>query len=156
MDELNNQNVKVIENATAEMVREGDRLTRRSAGQYGSVTTVETREGVASYRDGHGDWFTADGIWLTDGEGEGVTLTIRRPIRKLPKSSTSVIVTNDGGEAIEAAYMGSTWRANEAILGADGRWYGVWRRASSGWAPQTIPAMAPYNITPNTWKEDGE
>ena len=117
------------------------------------ATVTTRREGIAHHRDGDGDWCTEDGAWLTDFSDADYALTIRRPIRKLPKSSTSVIVANDGHEAIEATLGVTVWRTSDAVLGVDGRWHGVWRRAGAWGA---VASFMPENITPGTWKVDGE
>lgn len=155
MNENTEPRVQIIENATPDEGRAGDHLIRESIRTEDGVTLTVRREGVAHHRDRFGNWRTVELGWLTDGQGEGTTLTIRRTVRDLPTEPGIVIVTNDECGAIEAESGGSTWRANEAILGANGRWYGVWRRAS-GLDSQTDPVMLPKDITPGTWKvEEG-
>lgn len=144
-------NVKIIESASRDDVRPGDHLTWTKVAEDGDVTNTLHREGIAHHRDVEGDWRTAGGVWITDGMGKGTTLTIRRPVRELPTSPGIVIVPNDGREAIEAESGGRTWRASEAILGANNRWYGVWRKVSE-WDSQADPLMLPEDITPDTWK----
>ena len=74
-------NVKIIESATRDDVLQGDHVSWAHTEKVHDVTiTVRRREGVAVYRDAEGNWWTERGLWITDGEGEGITLTIRRPI----------------------------------------------------------------------------
>ena len=147
--------VETIENATRDDVRPGDHITWEEAETTCGVTRNTRREGIAHHRDSLGDWVTAEGGWLTVGEGEGVTLTIRRPVKQLPNTADhkGVIVANDGHEAIEATTGGLVWRASEAVLGADGLWHGVWR-GPEGWG--AVISIDPEKITPDTWKEDGQ
>ena len=144
-------NVQTIENAALDDVRPGDHVVWEESDTERGVTSIIHREGVAHDRDSQGDWCTEEGLYITAGEGEDVTLTIRRPVQDLPTRLGSTIVTNDEGGAIEALSSGIVWRAPEAILGADGRWHGVWRRVSGSGA---IPSVAPERIIPNTWKEE--
>lgn len=77
---------------------------------------------------------------------------VRRAIQKLPVKPSTVIVANDGHEAIEATAGGITWRAREAVLDLDGMWHGVWSEATKGrWS---IGFIAPECITDPTWKVD--
>lgn len=153
MDELNNQNVKIIKHANFDDIRYGYYVIREREAEYGGVVQYDRREGVAHHVDAQGRWCTDRGVWLVWPEDEGVTLTIRRPVKKLPNSSTSVIVANDGHEAIEATMGVTVWRTSDAVLGADGRWHGVWRRAGAWGA---VASFMPEHITPDTWKVDGE
>ena len=82
MSKKNEANVQVIENAALEDVRAGDHITWVHAEEAYGVTIRHHREGVARYLDGFGDWRTEGGEWLTDGKGEHVSITIRRPIIK--------------------------------------------------------------------------
>ena len=79
---MSKKNVKIIENASLDEVRPGDHLTWEHTREVDGVTVTVRREGVAGARYGNADWYTKDGMWITEGEGEGVTLTIRRPITK--------------------------------------------------------------------------
>ena len=45
------------------------------------MTITVRREGVAGARYGNVDWYTKDGMWITDSR-QGDALTIRRPITK--------------------------------------------------------------------------
>lgn len=143
-------NVKIIENATRDDVRPGDHLIRAHVWETCGVTVTDRREGIAHYRDDEGDWRTKEGMWLTHREGEDTTLTIRRTAPELPTEDEAVIERADGHKYITAIFDGETYRAREAVLGRDGRWYGVWRRATP--APHVAASVAPEHITPSTWK----
>ena len=146
----NDPNVKIIEHVTRDDVRPGDHLVWESTREKDGVTITERREGIAHHRDSFGDWWTEGGAWLTLGEGEGVTLTIRRPIQELPTEPGAVIVPADGHEYIEATLGGVTCRTREAFLSAGGLWMGVWR-SSSG---QVLLAVSREFIVQDTWKVD--
>ena len=80
MNENTKTGVQVIENARLKDVRPGDHIIwEQTEVQHGRTRTVR-REGIAHYRDQLGDWQTGDDGLITDGEGEDITLTIRRPI----------------------------------------------------------------------------
>ena len=81
---------------------------------------------------------------------DAATLTIRRTAPELPTEDEAVIERADGHKYITAIFDGETYRAREAVLGRDGRWYGVWRRATP--APHVAASVAPEHITPDTWK----
>ena len=144
-------NVKIIENATRADVRPGDHITWEEATKERGVTRTVRREDIAHHRDVSGDWRTEEDRWLTDGEGEGITITIRRAAQELPTGLGAVIVAKEGGGGIEATVLGIVWRAREAVFGADGRWYGVWRSTSGA-----ISSAAPGQVTPGTWKVDDQ
>lgn len=78
MDELNDQNVQIIENAALDAGRSGDHIVWEHTETLHGVTRTVRREGIAHHRDQEGDWCTEEDRWITNGEGEGVTLTIRR------------------------------------------------------------------------------
>ena len=139
--------VKTIENATRDDVRAGDHVLRETAMTEYGVTRTVRREGIAHRRDSNGDWRTIKGGWLTDGEGEGDTLTIRRTVQELPTGLGAVIVAKEGGGGIEATVLGRVWHAREAVFGAGGRWHGVWRSTSGA-----ISYATPDQITPGTWQ----
>ena len=147
MNEKNDPNVQVIENATRDDVRPGDHLILETPRLWRDVTITTRREGIAHHRDGDGDWCTEDGVWLTDFSDASGTLTIRRPIQELPTTPRTVIVANDGHEYIEAVVSGVVWRTREAILSSDGRWHGVWRAGSVA-----VGSTSADSITPGTWK----
>ena len=78
---MNDPNVKIIENATLDDVRPGDHLVWEYTREVDGVTITARREGIAACRYGNADWYTKDGLWITDVNFPG-TLTIRRPITK--------------------------------------------------------------------------
>ena len=140
-------NVKIIENASPKDVRPGDHITWERVEEFGGATIYERREGIAYSGPPSGKWFTEAGVCLTDVAGEDFTVTIRRTVQELPTASCTVIVPADGRKRIEAM-ANVAWYANEAVLGPDNRWHGVWR-ADSGLA---ISSVGPKEITPGTWK----
>lgn len=80
MSEKNGASVQVIEDATLDAVRPGDQIAWERAETFHGVTRTVRHEGIAHHRDQEGDWCTKEGRWITNGEDEGTTLTIRRPI----------------------------------------------------------------------------
>ena len=80
MNENTKTDVKVIEKATRKDVRPGDHITWEQAEVRYGVTRFTRREGIAHDLDEWGDWRTAEGGLLTDGEGRHITITIRRPV----------------------------------------------------------------------------
>ena len=78
---MSEKNVQIIENARLDDVRPGDHLTWEYAREVGGVTIAVRREGVAAGRYGNADWYTKDGMWITE-VGFAGNLTIRRPITK--------------------------------------------------------------------------
>lgn len=149
MNEKNDPNVQVIENARLDDVRPGDHITWEDPWERHGVTRTVRREGIAAHQSPTGDWYTADGMNITSGEGEGITITIRRPVQDLPTDPGAVIVANDGYEYIEATLDGVTYRAREAVLVGEDDWYAAWRSDS-----RVMPAVTPDQITPGTWKVD--
>lgn len=149
MTENTDTQMQTIENANLGDIRPGDHLTWTRTKVLGGVTSTQSYEGIAHHHDGDGDWLTKDDVWITDGEGEGFTLTIRRPIQELPKWSSTVIIPNDGYAFIEAIWGGSTWQAREAVLDGDGKWHGLWRRVGG---PAVIGCVTEKNINSHTWK----
>ena len=143
--------VQTIENATLDDVRPGDHLDWEWTRVRNGVTITSQRVGIAYHRDSDGDWWAVEGGWLTQGEGKDITLTIRRPIQDLPTKPGTVIVRADGHKYIEAtgSVSGATWRTKEAVLGADGRWYGVWRGPRGA-----ACSVASDQIDLDTWKVD--
>ena len=142
-------NMQIIENASSKDVRPGDHITWKWVQEIDGVTVKSSHEGIAHHQDEYGDWWTEGGMWLTS-VGAG-TLTIRRTAPELPTEDGAVIERADGHKYITAIFDGETYRAREAVLGRDGRWYGVWRRATP--APHVDTSVAPEHITPGTWKE---
>ena len=76
-----------------------------------------------------------------------------RPARELPTKCGTVIVANDGHKFIKAEVDGIAHRAREAVLGANGWWYGAWRKAEGD---GLLSAMFPEHISAPTWKVDGQ
>ena len=151
MNEKNDPNVQVIENATRDDVRPGDHLILETPRMWRDATITTRREGIAHHRDGDGDWCTDDGVWLTDFSDDSGTLTIRRTVKELPTKPGVVIVPAGGHKRIMAEEDGETWSARDAVLSWDGRWYGVWRSGD-----ETHTFVARSGITPDTWKVDSQ
>ena len=151
MNENTNPDVQVIENASLDDVRPGDHVVWEKTWVVRGVTCTEIREDVAHHLDSAGDWCNEDGMWITGGAGEGITITIRRPGQELPTTPRTVIVPADGHEYIEAVVSGVVWRTREAVLGLDGRWHGAWRVGSGRLA---VESTSSDSITPGTWKVD--
>lgn len=63
---------------TRDQVRPGDHVTWLMVWTVHGVSFESRREGIARHRNTHGDWFTKEGMMLTQGEGEAVTITVRR------------------------------------------------------------------------------
>ena len=74
-----------------------------------------------------------------------------RPVQELPTEPGAVIVPADGHEHITATVGGVTYRAREAIFSCSVLWLGVWRSIDS-----TAVSALPEDITPGTWKVEGE
>ena len=72
----------VIENARRKDVKRGDHITWTWFYEEDGVTLFEGRAGVARYTDVKGDWYNEQGMWLTEGDGDRTTLTIRRQRRQ--------------------------------------------------------------------------
>ena len=80
---MSKKNVQVIENARPEDVWPGDHIVWEHTETFRGVTRTVRREGIAHHREQLlDDWVTGDDGLITDGEGEDITLTIRRPITK--------------------------------------------------------------------------
>ena len=95
--------------------------------------------------DDAADWVKRREAW-TDEELRAANP--HRAAQELPTASCTVIVPADGRESVEAL-ANVVWYANEAVLGPDNRWHGVWR-ASTGRV--SISSVSPGEITPGTWK----
>ena len=76
-----------------------------------------------------------------------------RSARELPTKCGTVIVANDGHKFIKAEVDGIAHRAREAVLGANGWWYGAWRKAEGD---GLLSAMFPEHISAPTWKVDDQ
>ena len=151
MNEKNDANVKIIENATRDDVRPGDHLTWTRVWERDGVTAKTSWEGIAHRRGDDDDWWTKGGMYITNGEGDGTTLTIRRPTQELPTEPGAVIVPADGHEHITATRASETWHARDAVL-VCGQWHAAWRTHAGRW----IGWVTPKQITPGTWKVDGQ
>lgn len=132
---LTDPRVQIIENARRDDVRPGDHITFTSRLDRDDVTLTWTREGIAHHRDDDGDWCTEGGLYITDSEGAGITITICRTTQPLPERDGAVIIPADGCEHIET---------NEGIANAlvhlGGKWYGG------------AFQITPEQITTGTWK----
>lgn len=140
--------VQIIENVTRDDVRPGDHMVWEHTETFHGVTRTVRREGIAHHRDELGDWQTGDDGLITDGEDEGITLTIRRPVQDVPTEPGEVIVNNDGGEYITATVRGVTYRAREAILLAPDHWHAAWRSDEG-----VLPYVIAERIDAGTWKK---
>lgn len=94
--------------------------------------------------------------WATGGNFIGRidfgTWYVRRAVQELPTEPDAVIERADGHKYITAMVNGETYRAREAMLSGE-RWHAVWRRDSGRGA---ISFVRSHEITPGTWKVDGE
>ena len=71
---------------------------------------------------------------------------------ELPTKPGAVIVPAEGREYVEAALLGDTYYAREAML-TDDLWRAVWRTPHGD---RVRYSLLPEDITPGTWKVDGE
>ena len=138
------------------------------------VDTMDTRRivsAVLSHPDAPGLFVDEDTIraareqgwdqatrWIDSYQGgpNGRTTSARsanpyRPAPVLPTKPGAVIVPADGHEHITATVGGVTYRAREAIFSCSVLWLGVWRSIDS-----TAVSALPEDITPGTWKVEGE
>lgn len=124
-------------------VHVGDEVRR----DHGGIT----RTAVVGWVDKSGDPWTADDIFI--GEINIGTWYVRRTAPELPTKCGTVIVANDGHKFIKAEVDGIAHRAREAVLGANGWWYGAWRKAEGD---GLLSAMFPEHISAPTWKVDDQ
>ena len=124
-------------------VRVGDEVRQELNG----VTTIA----VVGRVDGEGDPWTAEDRFI--GVHDEGTWYVRRAVRELPTKCGTVIVANDGHKFIKAEVDGIAHRAREAVLGANGWWYGAWRKAEGD---GLLSAMFPEHISAPTWKVDDQ
>lgn len=110
-----------------------------------------TRTAVVGWVDKSGDPWTADDIFI--GEINIGSWYVRRAVQELPTKCGTVIVANDGHKFIKAEVDGIAHRAREAVLGANGWWYGAWRKAEGD---GLLSAMFPEHISAPTWKVDDQ
>ena len=101
--------------------------------------------------DKTGSLYTAAGLHI--GVSSVGTWHVRRVAPELPTKCGTVIVANDGHKFIKAEVDGIAHRAREAVLGANGWWYGAWRKAEGD---GLLSAMFPEHISAPTWKVDGQ
>lgn len=150
---LPDPDVEAVENATLDDVRSGVRLTQTRTLEYGGLTLVETREGIAHHRDWAGNWCTKEDQRITDGIRENTTLTIRRPVRELPTEyDGAVLVPADGCSAITTT-KGQEF-ARLTFTTKQDLWYGPNLAARPGdWVIHTTTAD---RLTPGTWKVDDQ
>ena len=121
----------------------GDEVRRDHSG----ITSIA----VVGRVDKHRDPWTAEGGLI--GPLVYGTWYVRRPVQELPTKPGTVIVPAEGHEYIEAEVGGIAHRAREAVLGANGWWYGAWRKAEGD---GLLSAMFPEHISAPTWKVEGE
>ena len=131
-------------------VRVGDEVRQERAG----ITTTA----VVGRVDDDGDPWTDWGDPWTDGGAligllRHGTWYVRRAVQELPTKCGTVIVANDGHKFIKAEVDGIAHRAREAVLGANGWWYGAWRKAEGD---GLLSAMFPEHISAPTWKVDDQ
>lgn len=144
---------ETIENAALDDVRPGDHLTWTRVWERDGVTANTSREGIAHRRGDDDDWWTKGGMYITNGEGEGVTLTIRRrAVKELPTKPDTVIVPADGHKIVTATDPedGTVWRTREAACLSRAHWAGVWRN-EDGIVSSVMPGAL---IDADTWRED--
>ena len=101
--------------------------------------------------DKTGSLYTAAGLHI--GVRSVGTWHVRRVAPELPTKCGTVIVANDGHKFIKAEVDGIAHRAREAVLGANGWWYGAWRKAEGD---GLLSAMFPEHISAPTWKVDDQ
>ena len=101
--------------------------------------------------DKTGSLYTAAGLHV--GVRSVGTWYVRRVAPELPTKCGTVIVANDGHKFIKAEVDGIAHRAREAVLGANGWWYGAWRKAEGD---GLLSAMFPEHISAPTWKVDDQ
>lgn len=110
-----------------------------------------TATAVVARVDDDGSPWTAEGRFI--GRARVGTWYIRRAVQELPTKPGTVIVANDGHKFIKAEVDGIAHRAREAVLGANGWWYGAWRKAEGD---GLLSAMFPEHISAPTWKVDDQ
>ena len=115
---------------------------------HGGITRTAV-VGRAGRVDGKGDPWTAEGTFI--GVLSTGTWYVRRATQELPTNPGAVIIPADGHEYIEATMRGETVRAREATRSGSGGWYAAWRSGE-----QTSGLASSREITPGTWKVDGE
>lgn len=109
---------------------------------HGGITATAV---VGSVDGGGNPWSANDSFigWLEAG-----TWYVRRAVQELPTEPGTVIIPAEGHEYVEAAFIGDTYYAREAML-ADDLWRAVWRTADG---VRVRYSVLPEDITPDTWK----
>lgn len=138
-DAINPEDARPWEPLNGGPVRVGDKVRRDLNG----ITTI----GVVGRVSGYGDPYSTEEAFI--GRPGIGTWHVIRTAPELPKTPTTIIVPNDGYEAIEATVGRTVCFTSEAMLGSDGRWYGVWRRHDDQRATSYI---AREDVNPYTWK----
>ena len=133
-----------------EPLNEGDQLHVGDEVRRDHCGITRTADVVARV-DEDGDPWTAEGYLI--GLREYGTWCVRRAVQELPTKCGTVIVANDGHKFIKAEVDGIAHRAREAVLGANGWWYGAWRKAEGD---GLLSAMFPEHISAPTWKVDDQ
>lgn len=152
MNEITNDpRVETIETTSRDDGRPGDHITWEETDTLGDVTRSVRREGIAHHRDPAGDWCTEGDMHITDGEGPGITITIRRPVQEPPTRDGTVIVTADGHKRIESVNSEHAYYAREAVL-SNGVWRAAWRTDMGAIRTALLPAQ----IAPGSWKVDDQ
>lgn len=80
MSEQTEPTIVTIENATRDDGEPGDYIIWTESRESDGVAVTVRREGVAHHRSSDGDWCTEEGMRITFGEGEGITITIHRAV----------------------------------------------------------------------------
>ena len=124
-------------------LRVGDEVRQDHLG----VTTIA----VVGRVDGEGDPWTAEDRFI--GGLDLGTWYVRRAIQELP-TEDGVEIVPAGGGPIGAAHPGGKFTTHHATYDSYlGSWVGVWRAASGR---VTVSSVSPGDITPGTWKVEGE
>lgn len=119
--------MQTITPATLDDGLPGDHIVWEHTETVHGVTRTVRREGIAHHRDQEGDWCTEEDRWITNGEDEDITITIRRPVQDVPTEPGTVLEAADGHEYITATVGDETYRAREAILLDPDHWHAAWR-----------------------------
>ena len=77
-----NERIITTDNAALGDVRPGDYIVWEWVMVHGGLTMTNRREGIASWRDQQGEWWTAEDMCITHGSGDEITLTIHRDATK--------------------------------------------------------------------------
>lgn len=114
---------------------------------HGGITATAV---VGSVDGGGNPWSANDSFigWLEAG-----TWYVRRAIQELP-TEDGVEIVPAGGGPIGAVHPGGKFTTHHATYDSYlGSWVGVWRAASGR---VTVSSVSPGDITPGTWKVEGE